>query len=1101
MIFEIYTAGTGYFLEKVFNAIRLVMGGDGFVWLLKLSVIITFVTLIAKSVFDFNPKSLIHYFIKVTLITGILVAPVANVHINDTLPNQYGMKEGLRKIDKVPIGLAAMSSLTSTFMNWVGDKYEESFSAVMPNESYDKMGVLFGSKIVADTLKARAVDPSIKSAFGSFLEECIIPDIDYGYTRKNGYIEKDLLEAEDMLGFLKERTSRASLIPYTDAIRGLNKKNYSTEVGGQYITCNRVAHILSDAVEAETNIRMPALAKGFFAKFFPSASPADYEGAFSNALSDSYGKFLKSSRSAKDTIMQAVAINSVNDSIENAYSKVITRNTTKTYFGSMADMASRFILNIKAMFEIIIHGLFPIAVILMLGPGGFEVFKNYFCSMIYLQLWIPIYAILFTVYSADYAVANVDALTWASIGKLQAINGEISELSGYMLMFVPVIAGLALKMGLSSLGSLSSAMFSAPQQEAMRVARDSVQGTYTLGNTSIDTHSHNNLSANKHNDNYEHLTGMSSINSAMGSRIDEFAGGNRAISMATGVSNAGGLINIDWATHIGKRIDNSIASNKSQIERASSDYIESTTNAQYKALGYNETFNKGTASYKDFTKNLSTEDRIAFETSSSIIDKTAADFGISKDNAMKLLAAANAGILFEKVGPSIGLNAGADMSKVASVKKAYDHLYGSEDAKRYAESIGKVDSFIKSTSSKEHTGQDQALVDSIRQDLNEAQTATISKQKAEQALEANNAQKAAYLDKSQRINQNFTPRFIKWLENKVGIEEMESTIHQNDPYTINSLTTKFLKDNALGYTGSSVKYMPTDIDGDPELNYLYLQAGGKLMPKDASDQNDTFIDQAIEGKNPTQPNVVMTTKGNNDGKSNDNEKDQPIKNEPALTALGSNLKNDYKSNMSDVKKLNENHKNDRIKEINKRSEKIKGETTEAKDEDGNFIGYKFTSGYDGIKFAKKIHQEVNQSKVNDEYDIDTKLDSKTTELKEKTSIVKEHQEKIDSKVKGEVNQTALGGIANDVVEEISDATSNFMTGVKNTYYDITNQPDKKGAYIQRDKAPAEIKKDERLDIKRESKEKQNENLASQESNNAEASKDANKAKKKDGGVE
>ena len=104
-------------------------------------------------------------------------------------------------------------------------------------------------------------------------------------------------------------------------------------------------------------------------------------------------------------------------------------------------------------------------------------------------------------------------------------------------------------------------------------------------------------------------------------------------------------------------------------------------------------------------------------------------------------------------------------------------------------------------------------------------------------------------------------------------------------------------------------------------------------------------------------------------------------------------------------------------------------------------------------------------------------------------------------MKGEVNQTALGGIANDVVEEISDATSNFMTGVKNTYYDITNQPDKKGVYIQRDKAPTEIKKDKRLDIKRESKEKQNENLASQESNNAEASKDIKKANKKDGGVE
>ena len=57
--FEIYTLGTGYFLEKVFHAIRVVMSGNAFVSLLKLGVIIGLLIKIVSSVFTFQVKSMI----------------------------------------------------------------------------------------------------------------------------------------------------------------------------------------------------------------------------------------------------------------------------------------------------------------------------------------------------------------------------------------------------------------------------------------------------------------------------------------------------------------------------------------------------------------------------------------------------------------------------------------------------------------------------------------------------------------------------------------------------------------------------------------------------------------------------------------------------------------------------------------------------------------------------------------------------------------------------------------------------------------------------------------------------------------------------------
>ena len=123
------------------------------------------------------------------------------------------------------------------------------------------------------------------------------------------------------------------------------------------------------------------------------------------------------------------------------------------------------------------------------------ILKNYFVSFIYLQLWMPIYAILFVVFASQYQSmgAEVNGVTWNNFTKIRSINHEIALLSGYMIFFTPFIAGLVLKMGLSSLGSLSTSMFGAQQQEAARIASDIVRGNYSTGNMNMDNHSYNNL--------------------------------------------------------------------------------------------------------------------------------------------------------------------------------------------------------------------------------------------------------------------------------------------------------------------------------------------------------------------------------------------------------------------------------------------------------------------------------------------------------------------------------------------------------------------------------------------------------------------------------
>ena len=80
--FEIYTVGTGYFLEKAFNGIRFVLEGGGFMTLLKLAVAISLIVKITRSVFEFEIKSLALWFVQVTLVTSVLIVPAARVRIN-----------------------------------------------------------------------------------------------------------------------------------------------------------------------------------------------------------------------------------------------------------------------------------------------------------------------------------------------------------------------------------------------------------------------------------------------------------------------------------------------------------------------------------------------------------------------------------------------------------------------------------------------------------------------------------------------------------------------------------------------------------------------------------------------------------------------------------------------------------------------------------------------------------------------------------------------------------------------------------------------------------------------------------------------------------
>jgi conjugal transfer mating pair stabilization protein TraG len=264
--------------------------GGGFTGLMKQVTVISLLIVIIKYLLAPDFKSVALWFIQVLVVTSILVVPTARVHIHDKLPNSYGFTPAPRVVDDVPLGLAFMASITSRAGNFLMGEFEGAFSGTFSVNK--RSNILFGSKIIEDTMDLRPENANIKATFRMFTSECLLKDVKAGMNRKNGYTVQDLKSAEDLLGFLAERTSKARRMYYGNSLRTLNYNNHSADVGDSYISCNKVAKIIKEAVEKETETIIPKMARGFFAKFFPKNSPKNFDQAFRNSLSGTYELFL-----------------------------------------------------------------------------------------------------------------------------------------------------------------------------------------------------------------------------------------------------------------------------------------------------------------------------------------------------------------------------------------------------------------------------------------------------------------------------------------------------------------------------------------------------------------------------------------------------------------------------------------------------------------------------------------------------------------------------------------------------------------------------------------------------------------------------------------
>jgi len=488
-MFEIYAYGNVDTLTGVFNAIAAIMGGSDYFGLIK-TVAVTGV-LVAAFAGLFSPGRF-HgwgWLMGFLMLYYALFLPKADVVIVDKLGSQSPVVVG-----NVPIGVAFFGHATSKVGDVMTRFFETAFQVIpatnaqLPAElAYQKNGVLFGNRLIQASRRTNIADPQLRTDLISFVYNCTVYD-------------------------LQDRTIDAATFSQSTDIWALmgnpNPARFSTYGNPVQIdTCPNVYTYLASRLPAEV-----ARAKAILAfQLNPSLDATAAQGVIDSQIEQAYykSKIATAAQGAADLLRQNIMINLVQDTTSIVGQKlndpaalmVATARANATAsinssFLTMGKVAEQALPLVRNVIEAIIYAVFPFVFLLFLlaqGKGLGLALKSFTLSLVWIQLWPPLYAILNYVATLASAKnleaaarmgASVQGLALESASTIY--QGAISDqaIAGYMVISIPIIATAIIKGGEVAFQAVTGV---SPMQSAISgETSNTSKGNVTQDSVSVD---------------------------------------------------------------------------------------------------------------------------------------------------------------------------------------------------------------------------------------------------------------------------------------------------------------------------------------------------------------------------------------------------------------------------------------------------------------------------------------------------------------------------------------------------------------------------------------------------------------------------------------
>lgn len=526
--------GNGDLYAQYFNAIVRSFGTSTFSTLIKLSILLAGTSVLFSFVMKREMLNVVKWLCHVYVIIYIVFLPKVSVEILDTVEGNKPYR-----VDHVPLGLGIVASLTTVLSNALTQMTEMNFT--LPDDlRYHTSGMVFASQLVRTVSQFEITDARFDENIQGFIHQCVFYDI---LLKK--YSINDLIEAKDIWGMVSQYASPARGFVYTD------DKQHS-----EFTTCKASLPWLADdwtrAVEQ---------AKGrYAARLFTNA--ADPKEALKKYLNMSYGYLINLSDQADRIMKQTLMANALERGVfrmgasldataaMQSYAYVRAQEQKRMTNQTVGEMAAYWLPLIKNDLELILYGSFIFVVLLSVFPFGAATLKGYLYTLLWVELWSPLFAVLnlsisFVAHKQSWA-ATAGIVSLQSMPGLLQINSDIAGLAGYLSMSVPALAG-GLLWGMHSYLQVSQYVGGMTQSAASTGAGEAVTGNIGFGNTNFGNHNAFNTSNNHVDTSARVSTGMSTMQLSDGSQLSVMPDGSQVVNTQNTISNIGASVDYSSA--------------------------------------------------------------------------------------------------------------------------------------------------------------------------------------------------------------------------------------------------------------------------------------------------------------------------------------------------------------------------------------------------------------------------------------------------------------------------------------------------------------------------------------------------------------------------
>ncbi len=686
--------GNGDLYQELFNAIAAAFSDTAYGFLIKLSLCITGTWAIVCYSAQRSLMPLAKWLITYYFAFYVVFMPKVTVEILDQVNQGKAYT-----VDNIPLGLAAVANLTSSIGAGLTALTEKNFT--LPDDlKYEKTGMVMASRLVLASTQFQVTNPNFQQSLQGFVHQCVFYDL-----LLNKYSWNDLLTATNIWNFVGQYASAARAFAYYQP----GNTQIVTCKDGFTLLSNDWKNAISDA------------ATRYGARLFPDAQ--DAKSQLLSYLPDSYQFLTNISDDAVTIMQQNMMANAFQEGILQmsastnspaaleayAFTKAQQQKRLTNY--TLGDMAAYWIPIMKNVLEATLYGSFIFIFLLLLFPFGPAIFKNYVASLMWVQLWAPLYAILnlfLSFYAQKHSLGALNlgngtsGLTLSSQAGLAQVNADVAGLAGYLLLSVPVLAAGMVKGLMSVFTQAAQYIAGVTQGAASSAASDAVSGNLSLGNTNFSNHSAYNTSANHFDTNARVFGGMYTSQMPGGSTLGVSPDGSLIMNNQSAISN------LATTYHISDSVRET-AMRQAEVSQAAAihygkAYVTSTHDAARNVsdLAYQEAI--GASSGHSYSVSLTGGTQEAVNNIENLTSAFAQKHGLTNTQAINYLASAYASVqggvtlsskdqLFgwaESKVTGLSVNASATTGVTGTAQHSSGHTYDQtfSDALNYVQTSG-----------------------------------------------------------------------------------------------------------------------------------------------------------------------------------------------------------------------------------------------------------------------------------------------------------------------------------------------------------------------------------------------------------------------------